>query len=55
MMFIILTHHNQSTLSSFSLFLSFVINIPVTEKALSGSIDLGLIVIKAWNSFFKVI
>jgi len=55
MIFVILTHDNQSTLSSFSLFLSFVINIPVTEKALSDSTDLGLIVIKAWYSFFKVI
>jgi len=53
-MFIILTHDNQSTLSSFSLFLSFVINRPVAEKALSGSIDLGLIVIKAWNSFSRL-
>jgi len=55
MMFIILTHDNQGTLSSFSLFLSFVSNSPVAEKILSGSIDLGLIVSKAWNSFFKVI
>jgi len=44
MMFITLTHDNQSTLSSFSLFLSFVTNSPVAEKALSGSIDAGLIV-----------
>jgi len=36
MMFIILTHDNQSTLSSFSLFLSFATNSPVAEKALSG-------------------
>jgi len=55
MMYIILTHDNQSTLSSFSLFLSFVTNSPVAEKALSGASELGLIVIKAWNSFFKVI
>ena len=50
MMFIILTRDNQSTLSSFSLFLSFVTNSPVAEKALSGSTDVGLIVIKAQNS-----
>jgi len=55
MMFIIPTHDNQSALSWFSLFLSFVTNTLVAEKALSGSTDLGLIVIKAWNSFFKVI
>jgi len=54
MVFIILTHDNQSTLSLFSLFLSFVTNSPVSEKALSGSTDLGLIVIKAWNSFTKL-
>jgi len=41
MMFIILTHDNQSTLLSFSLFLSFVTNSPVAEKALSGSNDLS--------------
>ena len=51
MMFIILTHDNQSTLSSFGLFLSFATNSPVAEKALPGSTDLGLIVIKARNSF----
>jgi len=45
MMFIILTHDNQSALSSFSLFLSFETNSPVAEKALSGSTDLDLIVI----------
>jgi len=49
-MFIILTHDNQNTLSSFSLFLSFAKNSPVTKKALCGSTDLGSIVIKAWNS-----
>jgi len=38
-MFTVLTHDNQSTLSSFSLFLSFAANSPVAEKALSGSID----------------
>jgi len=54
MMFVILTHDNQSILSSFSLFLNFVTNSPVAEKALSGSTDLGLIVIKAWNSFFRL-
>jgi len=37
MMFIILTHENQSTFSSFSLFLSFGTNRTVAEKALSGS------------------
>jgi len=45
---------NQSSLSSFSLFLSFATNSPVAEKALSGSIDLGLILIKAWNSFSRL-
>jgi len=55
MILILLTHDNQSTLSSFILFLSFATNSPVAEKALSGSTELGLIVIKAWNSFFKVI
>jgi len=54
MVFIIPTHDNQSTLSFFSLFLSFVTNSPVAEKALSGSTDLGLIVIKAWSSFSKL-
>jgi len=53
-MFIILTHDNQNTLSSFSLFLSFVANRPAAEKVLSGSSDLGLIVIKAWNSYFRL-
>jgi len=53
-MFIILTHDYQSTLSLFSLFLSFVANSPVAEKALSGSIDFGLIAIKAWNSFSRL-
>jgi len=53
-MFIILTHDNQSILSSFSLFLSFVTNIPFAEKALSGSTDFGLIVIKAWYSFSRL-
>jgi len=48
-------HDNESTLSSFNLFLSFVTNSPVAEKAIAGSSDLGLIVIKAWKSFFKVI
>jgi len=40
-MFIILTHKNQSTLSSFSLFLSLATNTPVAEEALSGFTDLG--------------
>jgi len=51
MTFIILTHDNQSTFSSFSLFLSFATNSPVAEKALSGSTELGLFVIKAWYGF----
>jgi len=51
MIFIILTHDNHSTFSSFSLFLSFVTKNPAAEKALPGYIDLGLIVIKVWNSF----
>ena len=46
MMFITLTHDNHSTVPSFSLFLSLVKNSPVGEKALSGSTDLGLFVIK---------
>jgi len=54
MMFITLTHDNHSALLSFSLFLSFVKNSTVAEKALSGSTDLGLIVIKAWNSFSQL-
>jgi len=54
MIFIILTPDSQSTLSSFSLFLSFVTNSPVAKKALSGSTDLGLVVIKAWNSFSRL-
>jgi len=53
-MFILLTHDNQSTLSSFSLFLRFVTHSPVAEKALSGSTDLGLTVIKAWNTFSRL-
>ena len=44
MMFIVLTYDNQSSLSSFSLFLSFATNSHVAEKP-SGSTDLGLIVI----------
>ena len=46
MMFVILTHDNQSILSSFSELLSFVTNSPVTEEALSGSIDVRLFVSK---------
>jgi len=42
MMFITLTHDNQSTLSSFSLFLSVATNSPMAEKKLSGCTDLGL-------------
>jgi len=53
-MFIILTHDNQSTLSSFSLFLSYVTNSPVVERALCGSTDLGLLAIKAWKSFSRL-
>jgi len=55
MMFIILTHDNQTTSLSFSLYLSFVTNSTVAEKALSGSIDGGLLVCKTLYSFFKVI
>jgi len=51
MMCITLTHDTQSTLPSFSLFLSFATNSLVAEKAHSGSTDLGVIVIKAWDSF----
>ena len=54
MMFIILTHNNHSALLPFSLFLSFVTYSPVAEKALSGSTDLGLIVINM-EQFFTVI
>jgi len=54
MMFIILTHDNHSALLSFSLLLSFVTNSPAAEKALSSSTDLGLIIIKAWNSFSRL-
>ena len=54
MMFIVLTLDNQSALSFFSLFLSFVTNSPGAEKALSGFTDLGLIVIKAWNIFSRL-
>jgi len=50
-MFIILTHDNQSTLSSFVLFLSFLTNNSVAEKSLFDSTDVGLIVIKAWYGF----
>jgi len=53
-MYTIPTDDNQSKLSSFSLFLSFMTNNPVAEKALSGSTDLGLIVSKAWNSFSRL-
>jgi len=50
-MFTLQTHVSQSTLLPFSLFLSFVTNSPVAEKALSASTDVGLILIKAWYSF----
>jgi len=39
MMFVILTHHNQSIRLSFSELLSFVTNSPVAEEALSSSTD----------------
>jgi len=51
MMFSMLTHDNQSTLLSFSLFLSFVTISTVTEKTLSGSTDVGLLESKTWQSF----
>jgi len=51
MMFITLTHDNQSTLSSFSLFLSVATNSPMAEKKLSGCTDLGLIVIRHGTVF----
>jgi len=54
MMFIILTYDNQSRLSLFSLFLSFVTNSSMAKKALSGSTDLDLIVINAWNSYSRL-
>ena len=44
-----------SILSSFNLFLSFVINSPMAENALSGSTDVGLIVSKAQYSFILVV
>jgi len=42
-MFAILTHDNQSILSSFSELLSFVTNSPVAEEVLSGSTDVNLL------------
>jgi len=54
MMFVILTHDNQSILLSFSELLSFVTNSPVAEEALSGSTDVGLFVSKAWCSFSRL-
>jgi len=54
MVFTILTHDNPSTLLSFRLFLSFVTNSRVAEKALSGSTDLDLFAIKAWKSFSRL-
>jgi len=53
-MFVILTHDNQSILSSFSELLSFVTNSPVAEEALSCSTDVGLFVNKAWYSFARL-
>jgi len=49
MMFIMLTHDNLNTFSSFSLLIA-----PWLKKTLSGSTDLGLIVIKAWNTFSRL-
>ena len=54
MMFVILTHDNQSILSSFTELLSFVTNSPVAEEALSGSTDVGLFVSKAWYSYARL-
>jgi len=54
MMFVILTHHNQSIRSSFSELLSFVANSPVAEEALSGSTDVSLFVNKAVYSFSRL-
>jgi len=53
MMFVILTHGNQSILSAFSELPSFVANSPVAEEALSGSTDVGLFISKAWYSFYS--
>jgi len=53
-MFIMLTHDNQGTLLSISLLQSLVTNGPVAVKSLSGSTDLGLIVIEALNSFSRL-
>jgi len=38
-MFMLLTHDNQSTLSSFRLFLTFATNSPVAEKDLSSNYE----------------
>jgi len=54
MMFVVLTHDNQSIRSSFSEFLSFVTNSTVAEEALSGSTDVGLFVSKAMHSFSRL-
>ena len=54
MMFVILTHENQSIRSSFSEFLSFVTNSPVAEEALSSSTDVGLFVSKEMYSFSRL-
>jgi len=45
-MFVKLMHDNQSILSSFSEFLSFVTNSPVAEEALSGSIDVFFLYVR---------
>jgi len=50
-MFVILTHDNQSILSSFSELLSFVTNSPVAEETLSGSTDVGLFVRRHGTAF----
>jgi len=44
----------KSILSSFSLFLCFVRNSPVAEKALTGYTVVGLLVNKAWYSFSRL-
>jgi len=50
----ILTHEYQSIFSAFSLFLSFVTNSSMAEKAHFESTDVGLIVIKAWYSLSRL-
>ena len=43
-----------SILSLFNLFLNFVMNSPMAENALSGTIDVSLIVSKARYSFSRL-